>query len=203
MKRLTILILCFSMVLGVAFCLASCSKDTKEPSYVEIKVENYGTIIVKLNPTYAPKTVKNFLSLVDDGFYDGLTFHRIIPDFMVQGGDPKGDGTGGSGKNIKGEFSANGVTNPTSHKRGVISMARGNDNDSASSQFFICHADSPHLDGKYAAFGRVVKGIEVVDALAAYVEDNAQVLKDTNGGVYKNHQPKIESIRRIDYTEGE
>ena len=201
MKKIISFILCLALLFTSSLCFFSCDKDTKEPSYVEIKVESYGSIIVKLNPTYAPITVKNFLTLVDDGFYDGLTFHRIIPGFMIQGGDPKADGTGGSGKTIKGEFAANKVTNPTSHRRGVISMARSNDMNSASSQFFICHEDASHLDGKYAAFGRVVEGMEVVDAIAQYVEDNDYVLKDTNGGVIRMYQPTIESIRRIEYTE--
>ena len=131
------------------------------------KVYHQGEIIVQLYPNTAPITVENFQKLVSEGFYDGLTFHRIIPGFMIQGGDPNGDGTGGTTP-IKGEFSQNGVTNELLHKRGVISMARlGNDNNSASNQFFICDATKPHLDGKYASFGYVLAGMEVVDKIAA------------------------------------
>ena len=119
-----------------------------------IEVENYGTITVTLDETAAPETVKNFVSLAQDGFYDGLTFHRIISGFMIQGGDPNGDGTGGSKQTIKGEFSNNGVENNLSHTRGAISMARSDEYDSASSQFFIVHEDSTYLDGNYAVFGR-------------------------------------------------
>ncbi len=131
-----------------------------------------GDIVVKLAPDIAPITVQNFQDLVSQGFYDGLTFHRVINNFMIQGGDPEGDGTGGSGKNIKGEFSANGVQNGLLHTRGVISMARGSYSyDSASSQFFIVHKTSTHLDGQYAAFGNVVYGMDVVDAIAALRTD--------------------------------
>ena len=125
-----------------------------------------GDIVVELNPTAAPITVKNFQTLVSQGFYDGLIFHRVIKDFMIQGGDPKGNGTGGSSITIKGEFSANGISNPIKHTRGVISMARSKEYDSASSQFFIVHKDSAHLNGQYAAFGQVVFGLEMVDAIA-------------------------------------
>ena len=138
--------------------------------YVEICVEKYGRMVVLLDATTAPKTVENFIALVEDGFYDGLTLHRIIKDFMIQGGDPKGDGTGGSATKIYGEFSENGWANDISHKRGVISMARSNDPDSASSQFFICNANSESsLDGKYAAFGYVVEGMSVVDEITERV----------------------------------
>ena len=129
---------------------------------VIIEMENGQKIELELYPEAAPETVKNFESLVKRGFYDGLTFHRIIPGFMIQGGDPLGNGMGGAEKNIKGEFRANGHNNPIKHERGVISMARAFDPNSASSQFFIMHADAPHLDGQYAAFGKVVEGIEVV-----------------------------------------
>jgi len=135
---------------------------------VMISVEGFGDITLELYPDIAPITVANFVKLANEGFYDGLTFHRIYKGFMIQGGDPKGDGTGGSGTEIKGEFSANGVKNDLSHTRGVISMARGSHSmDSASSQFFICDADSVFLDGQYAAFGKVVDGMDVVDAVAA------------------------------------
>ncbi len=133
---------------------------------IVIEMENGGTIKLELKYDAAPITAENFEKLVKDGFYDGLTFHRIIPGFMIQGGDPLGNGTGGSNETIKGEFAANGVNNPLKHTRGVISMARAADSDSASSQFFIMHADSPHLDGNYAAFGCVVDGMDTVDAIA-------------------------------------
>ncbi len=148
------------------------TKDYKETTqvteYVKITVKDHGDIVVKLRPDVAPITVANFQKLVGEKFYDGLTFHRVRSGFMIQGGDPDGDGTGGSPDKIKGEFSANGVQNDLSHKRGVISMARSNAMDSASSQFFICHDDaSSSLDGKYAAFGEVVDGMVVVDTVAA------------------------------------
>ena len=132
-----------------------------------IEVEKFGTIEVELNKDAAPITVDNFVKLVNKGFYNGLTFHRIIRGFMIQGGCPRGNGTGGPGYSIKGEFSANGVNNPIKHERGVISMARAMDPNSAGSQFFIMHQAAPHLDGQYAAFGKVIKGIEVVDAIAS------------------------------------
>ena len=132
-----------------------------------IEVKEFGTIEVELNPSVAPITVENFVKLANKGFYNGLTFHRVIRGFMIQGGCPKGNGTGGPGYCIKGEFMANGVNNPLKHTRGVISMARAMDPDSAGSQFFIMHQDAPHLDGQYAAFGKVTKGIEVVDAIAS------------------------------------
>ena len=132
-----------------------------------IDVKQFGTIEVALDPSVAPLTVENFIKLAKKGFYDGLTFHRVIKGFMIQGGCPKGNGTGGPGYSIKGEFLANGINNPLKHTRGVISMARAMDPDSAGSQFFIMHQNAPHLDGQYAAFGKVVKGIEVVDAIAS------------------------------------
>ena len=132
-----------------------------------IEVKEFGVIEVELDPTVAPLTVENFVKLAKKGFYNGLTFHRVIKGFMIQGGCPKGNGTGGPGYTIKGEFSANGVNNPLKHTRGVISMARAMDPNSAGSQFFIMHQDAPHLDGQYAAFGKVTKGIEVVDAIAS------------------------------------
>ena len=138
---------------------------------VIIRMKDGGRICLELEPGAAPETVDNFLSLVKEGFYDGLTFHRIIPGFMIQGGDPLGNGTGGSGKHIKGEFAANGHDNPIRHVRGVISMARSRDFDSASSQFFIMHEDAPHLDGQYAAFGRVTEGMDVVDRIASVPTD--------------------------------
>ena len=135
-------------------------------------MENGGKIELELYPEFAPETVKNFEALVNRGFYDGLTFHRVIPGFMIQGGDPLGNGMGGSDKNIKGEFAANGFkTNTLKHERGVISMARAFDPNSASSQFFIMHKNAPHLDGSYAAFGKVISGIEVVDEIAGIPTD--------------------------------
>ena len=133
---------------------------------VEIEIEGYGTIALELDADKAPITVTNFVKLVKEGFYDGLTFHRIIDGFMIQGGDPLGNGMGGSDENIKGEFALNGVKNDISHERGVISMARAQNPNSAGSQFFIMHQDAPHLDGAYAAFGKVIEGINVVDDIA-------------------------------------
>lgn len=132
----------------------------------KITVKDYGVIKVELNKEAAPITVDNFVKLVNAGFYNGLTFHRVIKGFMIQGGCPNGNGTGGPGYSIKGEFKSNGVNNPLLHKRGVISMARAMHPDSAGSQFFIMHQDAPHLDGQYAAFGKVIEGIEVVDKIA-------------------------------------
>ena len=137
-----------------------------------IEIAQYGVIEVELDPEHAPISVENFVKLAEKGFYNGLTFHRVIKGFMIQGGCPKGNGTGGPGYCIKGEFSANGVDNPLKHLRGTISMARAMDFDSAGSQFFIMHKDCPYLDGQYAAFGQVTKGIEVVDAIAS-VKTNA------------------------------
>ena len=138
---------------------------------IEITMENGGTIRIELDKTAAPITVENFEKLAAKGFYDGLTFHRVIPGFMIQGGCPQGTGMGGPGYTIQGEFASNGVANPIRHTRGVISMARAQDPNSAGSQFFIMHADAPHLDGDYAAFGHVVEGMEVVDEIAAVTPD--------------------------------
>lgn len=138
---------------------------------VRIEMQDGGVMIAELYEDIAPITVENFLSLVGQKFYDHLTFHRVIPGFMIQGGCPKGNGTGGPGYHIKGEFAANGVQNPLKHTRGVLSMARAAQPDSAGSQFFIMHADAPHLDGQYAAFGKVVEGLDVVDRIAAVRTD--------------------------------
>ena len=138
---------------------------------VVIEMENGAKIELELYPDAAPITVANFEKLAKEGFYDGLTFHRVIPGFMIQGGDPLGNGMGGAKNNIKGEFRANGHPNPIKHTRGVISMARAFDPNSASSQFFIMHADAPHLDGQYAAFGKVISGMETVDEIAAVPTD--------------------------------
>ncbi len=161
--------------------------------HAQIVIKNYGTISLELDADMAPITVENFANLVNDGFYDGLTFHRIISGFMIQGGDPEGNGLGGSNKEIKGEFSANGVKNTISHTRGVISMARAQSYNSASSQFFIMHEDAPYLDGSYAAFGHVTEGIEIVDKIC---EDTK--VEDSNGTVLKENQPVIEKIVMID-----
>ena len=138
---------------------------------IVIEMEGGSEIRLELYPEAAPKTVANFRKLVSEGFYDGLTFHRIIPGFMIQGGDPLGNGMGGSDKKLVGEFRANGFNNPIKHERGVISMARAYDPNSASSQFFIMHKNAPHLDGQYAAFGKVVSGMEVVDEIASIPTD--------------------------------
>lgn len=156
----------------------------------EIVIQDKGSIQLQLNATIAPITVSNFADLCSHEFYDGLTFHRIIKDFMAQGGDPKGDGTGGAARTIKGEFSQNGVVNTISHKRGTISMARSSAVNSASSQFFIMQKDNPSLDGQYAAFGEVTSGIEIIDDLC-----NNTAVTDDNGTVAKDAQPKIVSIR--------
>lgn len=162
--------------------------------YAEIEVENYGTIKLELDADTAPITVTNFVNLVKDKFYDGLTFHRIIEGFMIQGGAPNGSSIGGSDKTIEGEFIANGIKNDISHKRGVISMARNSyDMNSASSQFFIMHDDNPSLDGKYAAFGHVISGMNVVDMIAEQTK-----VEDDNGTVLKENQPKIKKIRIVE-----
>lgn len=184
-------------ILTLTFC--GCSKRQSEfdsdtgsgygTHHAVITVKDYGDIKLVLDGDTAPITVKNFVELAKSGFYDGLTFHRIIKGFMIQGGDPKGNGTGGSDKTIRGEFSKNGVENNISHKRGVISMARLQDNNSASSQFFIMHKDGDYLDGSYAAFGHVTEGMDVVDKIA----ENTPVT-DSNGTVLKENQPIIEKI---------
>lgn len=164
MKKIIALMLCAVMF----FAFVGCEKNTAnaDPVKVEMSVKDFGVITLELYPDKAPITVENFVNLANEGFYDGLTFHRVYKGFMIQGGDPNGNGTGGSDKQIKGEFSSNGVDNDLSHVRGVISMARSQAPDSASSQFFICDADSVFLDGNYAAFGMVVKGMDVVDKIA-------------------------------------
>ena len=161
--------------------------------HVTIDVQDYGTISLELDADTAPISVTNFINLANEGFYDGLTFHRIISGFMIQGGDPNGNGTGGSEKTIKGEFSANGVENDISHVRGVISMARANDPDSGSSQFFIVHEDSTFLDGQYAAFGHVTDGMDVVDAICEAVP-----VQDKNGTVAAADQPVITAVTVVD-----
>ena len=166
------------------------TKTLKGNYQVEIKIKDYGTIYAEIDADTAPITVTNFVNLCKNHFYDGLTFHRIIKDFMIQGGDPNGDGTGGSEETIKGEFTDNGVENPLKHTRGALSMARSQDNDSASSQFFIVQKTASHLDGQYAVFGYVYEGMDIVDKIC----DDVQV-EDNNGTVAKENQPVIESIR--------
>lgn len=185
MKKL-LTILC-SFVLCIS--LFGCQKETK--NYIaKIEVENYGTITLKLEGKKAPITVQNFVDLAKSGFYDGLTFHRIIKGFMIQGGDPNGNGTGGSDKTIKGEFKDNGVKNNIKHKRGVISMARSSDYDSASSQFFIMQEDNDSLDGQYAAFGHVTKGMKIVDQIC----EDADPMDD-NGTIAESKQLVIKTIK--------
>jgi peptidyl-prolyl cis-trans isomerase B (cyclophilin B) len=175
-------------VLAMSVLLSGCKTSSggkddtiklSDAPVVEIVMKDGGKIKVELDPNVAPKTVENFIKLAKDGFYDGLTFHRVIKGFMIQGGDPKGDGSGGSEETITGEFSSNGVDNPISHKKGVISMARAGDPDSGSSQFFIVHEDSTFLDGQYAGFGKVVSGMDVVDKIAdVQTNENDKPLKD-------------------------
>lgn len=185
MKKL-LTILC-SLVLCIS--LFGCQKETKK--YIaKIEVEDYGTITLKLDGKTAPITVQNFVDLAESGFYDGLTFHRIMKGFMIQGGDPNANGTGGSDKTIKGEFKDNGVKNNIKHKRGVISMARSSDYDSASSQFFIMQEDNDSLDGQYAAFGHVTKGMKIVDQIC----EDADPMDD-NGTIAESKQPVIKTIK--------
>lgn len=193
MKKYLKLIIIFGLIIFIVVGLnwPGNDKRLKGIHNIEISIKDYGKINLELDANTAPITVSNFIKLINDKFYDGLTMHRIIDGFMIQGGDPNKDGTGGSSETIKGEFSSNGVENNISHKRGVISMARSNDKNSASSQFFIVHKDSPHLDGNYAAFGRVTKGIEVVDDIVASVSK----LGDDNGLIPKDKQPIIEYIK--------
>lgn len=190
MKKTQLLLACLALLL-----LCSCGKTSYSAGlhHAEIDIENYGTISLELDADTAPISVENFCNLASDGFYDGLTFHRIISGFMIQGGDPAGDGTGGLDRTIQGEFASNGVENSISHVRGVISMARSDDPNSASCQFFIVHEDSTFLDGDYAAFGRVTDGMEVVDAICADTP-----VEDSNGTVAWWNQPKITAIRILD-----
>lgn len=221
MKRLISIIL---MAALLSLCLTGCgdtrenadkstAKTTKKESFAEkkdagtsnsqyltgkhhaeIEIAEYGKLELELDADIAPITVTNFVNLVKKGFYNGLTFHRIMSGFMIQGGDPNGDGTGGSEETIKGEFKSNGIENTMSHKRGVISMARTqNDPDSASSQFFIVQADSDFLDGDYAAFGKVTAGMDIVDKICQSVQPI-----DNNGTVPADQQPKITAIKVID-----
>lgn len=186
---------CVAVLAGVLIWALTSGSGSAESGkhHVAITVRDYGTITVELDADAAPITVQNFLDLAGSGFYDGLTFHRIMEGFMIQGGDPEGTGMGGSDKTIKGEFSANGVENPLSHTRGAISMARSSAMDSASSQFFIVQKDSTFLDGQYACFGYVTNGMDVVDAIAADAQPT-----DGNGTIPADQQPVIESVKVLD-----
>ena len=182
-----------ALLLALTALLPALAEEAAAPRYVRITVKDYGDVYAEVYPDTAPITVENFMTLVGERFYDGLTFHRIISGFMIQGGDPQGNGTGGSGRQIKGEFSQNGVENPLKHERGVLSMARSQMMDSASSQFFIMHADAPHLDGSYAAFGRVLSGLWVVDKICQVTP-----VQDGNGTVAWWNQPVITSVKILD-----
>ena len=188
MKKFIPLFLALTLLLSACGSSGGASYG-KGLHHAEIEIENYGTITLELDADTAPITVENFCTLAGDGFYDGLTFHRIISGFMIQGGDPDGNGSGGSDKTIKGEYSSNVVENNISHVRGVISMARSNTPDSASSQFFIVHEDSTYLDGSYACFGYVTEGMDVVDAICADAGPS-----DNNGSIAAEEQPVIKSI---------
>lgn len=182
-KIFTSILVLFSLLI-----LSGCSnneEDIEKNPLVTMEIEDYGTIKIELYPEYAPNTVANFVSLIENGFYDGLTFHRLVPDFVLQGGDPDGDGTGGPGYTIDGEFKANGYTkNTLSHDKGVISMARSMDYDSAGSQFFIVLDDSAKssLDGMYAGFGRVTEGMEILEE----IEANEKIADDATGALEEN-----------------
>lgn len=195
-KKILLIITFLTILITLTGCNESKKADTKkidkykEKINVNIDINNYGTISLELYPNIAPETVNNFVNLVKNNFYDGLTFHRIMDKFMIQGGDPNANGTGGSGITINGEFEANGIKNELKHERGVISMARGAyDYNSASSQFFIVQTTYPSLDGLYAAFGRVTSGMEIVDEICK----NTPV-EDDNGTVLKENQPIINKI---------
>ncbi len=202
MKRSFVILLSLTALLLCA-CGAAKPAPTAAPApaaepfqsvrHAEITVRDYGSIRLELDEGTAPITVANFIRLAQSGFYDGLTFHRIMDGFMIQGGDPTGTGMGGSENTIKGEFAANGVANPISHVKGVISMARANDPDSASSQFFITVADAVFLDGSYAAFGRVTEGMEIAEQIAKDAKPT-----DANGTIPADQQPVIEHIEILD-----
>ena len=195
--------LCIVLLLVSLLALCACGSTDAAPAgseeaagglhHVELVVRDYGTVTLELDADAAPITVANFLRLAESGFYDGLTFHRIMDGFMIQGGDPDGNGTGGSGETIKGEFQQNGVDNPISHVKGVISMARAKNPDSASSQFFITVADSTFLDGAYAAFGHVTGGMDVVEQIAG----DARPI-DSNGTIPADQQPVMERVTVLD-----
>ena len=188
-KRIVCLLLAALFLLGLTACAGKNSGNNGDPIMVEITMRDGGVIKLELYPDVAPITVENFTKLASEGFYDGLIFHRVIKGFMIQGGDPEGTGMGGSDTKIKGEFAVNGVANNISHVRGVISMARSRSYNSASSQFFIVHQDATYLNGQYAAFGRVVEGMDVVDAIAEV---------PTNGNDRPLTEQVIESIRVVE-----
>ena len=188
-KQIMCLLLAALFLLGLTACAGKNSGNNGDPIMVEITMRDGGVIKLELYPDIAPITVENFTKLAGEGFYDGLIFHRVINGFMIQGGDPEGTGFGGADTNIKGEFAVNGVANNISHVRGVISMARSRSYNSASSQFFIVHKDATYLDGQYAAFGRVVEGMDVVDAIAEV---------PTNGNDRPLTEQVIETIRVIE-----
>lgn len=198
-------LLVLTILICATFALCGCGKEKEENLLTgkinaEIKVKDMGVIKLELDADVAPITVTNFVNLANDGFYDGLTFHRIVKNFMIQGGDPKFDTTGGSENPIKGEFKENGIENNISHVRGVISMARRQDDmNSASSQFFIVHKDALSLDGDYAAFGHVTDGMDVVDDIAENVTPENQL----TGLVAKEKQPIIEKVTILDSTSDE
>lgn len=197
MKKAILILLSLIMCTSLVCCK---SKDDSKSGangktvMIEMKIKDHGTVKLELYPDIAPITVENFVKLAKSGFYDGLTFHRIYPGFMIQGGDPDGNGGGGSGENIKGEFKANGVENTLSHTRGVISMARSKSYDSASSQFFIMHKDSTFLDGQYAAFGKVTEGMDVIDSVAS-VECSYNMIDQAN--TTPVNPPVMEYVRVI------
>ena len=177
------------LILCSLFLLSGCSKDNEQEitdnPIVTMEIANYGTIKIELYPEYAPNTVANFVNLIEKGFYDGLTFHRLVPGFVLQGGDPEGNGTGGPGYTIDGEFKANGYSkNTLSHDKGVISMARSADYDSAGSQFFIVLDDSvkASLDNLYAGFGKVIEGMDIIEE----IEDNEEIANDSTGALAQN-----------------
>lgn len=201
-KKCFLLLAC---LLAASLLMTSCGNENTAPDTqksdsallsgtytAKLVIKNYGTIMFEMDADKAPVTVTNFVNLVESGFYNGLTFHRIIDGFMMQGGDPAGTGGSGSAEKIKGEFSANGVKNDQSHTRGAVSMARANDMNSASCQFFIVHEDSTFLDGQYACFGYVTDGMDVVDAICTSVP-----VTDNNGSVSSEYQPVIESLTII------
>lgn len=197
MKKIIILVIMLLLVTGCSL-KSMFIRENEKIEYlsgkhnIEMKVKDYGIIKLELDADTAPITVTNFIGLVNDKFYDGLTFHRIMEGFMIQGGDPDANGTGGSEKEIKGEFIANGIPNDILHKRGVISMARANDYDSASSQFFIMHKDNENLDNYYAAFGHVTSGMDVVDKIAKVASE------PESGFVDYDRQPVIEYIKVVE-----
>lgn len=206
MKKHHFLFSCL-LIMCIEFTLSACGNNSDSGTtnentenllsgkhHVAINVNNYGTIELELDADTAPVTVTNFINLANSGFYNSLTFHRVIDGFMIQGGDPNGDGTGGSSEKIKGEFKSNGVQNNISHIRGTISMARSSANNSASSQFFIMQKDTPSLDGQYAAFGTVTSGMDIVDKICKDCTDTNQ-----NGVITdKSKQPVISTIRVVD-----